>query len=427
MDIKYKVIIIGGGISGLIMAICLSKIKIPFILLENRNKIEAMHGSHITLFPNSLKVLDQLNLLKDIKEHGTKLEKLHFWNNEKYIKEEKIINNDENDKNKDVIVIKRSDLMFILSKNINPDLIKNNKKVNKIELYDNITKVYCEDTSEFTSEILIGCDGAWSITRREMYKNIEINNGILSNNDKKELKASYVAVSLYTDPLPNIANEICAITYTNKNKVASYFLQKDKSIGIYLGYKINLNNESKMTKWKNITKEDIINEIGNELTPFKNNDEYYTLKEIINKSNFCIKVNLEEKLFDTWYYKNIVLVGDSVHKMLPWIGQGANQAIEDVIVLVNCLLENDFNDLENSFKKYVSIRKPRAYKAVKESKYSTKMLLCENIFWNLIYKITINYFYNNKYLYITKIIKVKQYIIYYVLMFKIIKSKISKK
>lgn len=393
MYTKYKTIIIGGGISGLLTAICLKKNKIPFILLESRNKIESMHGSHITLFPNSLKVLDQLNLLKDIEEHGTKLETLHFWNNGKYIRKEKIINNNNNGNN--VIVIKRSDFMFILWKNIDHDSIRINKKVIKIEQHKYFAKVFCEDSSEYVSEFVIGADGAWSITRNEMYRHINEDNNYLPKCDNDGLKSSYVAISISTEPLHDIVNETSAITYTRNNKVTSYFLQKDKSMGIYIGYKTNLNNESNISRWKNITKNDIIKEVGNELTPFKkNNNEYYVLKEIIDKSNFCIKVNLEDKFFKTWNYKNIVIVGDAAHKMLPWIGQGANQAIEDVIVLINCLLDNNFGNLNDSFIKYGLIRKPRALKSVKKSQIATKTLLCENILWSSVYKFTINYLYS---------------------------------
>jgi salicylate hydroxylase len=39
----------------------------------------------------------------------------------------------------------------------------------------------------------------------------------------------------------------------------------------------------------------------------------------------------------TWYRDRVVLLGDSCHATLPYVGQGANQAIEDAIVLADCL------------------------------------------------------------------------------------------
>lgn len=46
---------------------------------------------------------------------------------------------------------------------------------------------------------------------------------------------------------------------------------------------------------------------------------------------------LEEGTFKTWYHDRLVLLGDSIHKMTPNIGQGANMAIEDAAALTNLL------------------------------------------------------------------------------------------
>lgn len=48
-------------------------------------------------------------------------------------------------------------------------------------------------------------------------------------------------------------------------------------------------------------------------------------------------VVLEEGTFKTWYHNRLVLLGDSIHKMTPNIGQGANMAIEDAAALTNVL------------------------------------------------------------------------------------------
>lgn len=37
------------------------------------------------------------------------------------------------------------------------------------------------------------------------------------------------------------------------------------------------------------------------------------------------------------YYDRCVLLGDSAHATLPYVGQGANQALEDAYVLADCL------------------------------------------------------------------------------------------
>jgi salicylate hydroxylase len=55
----------------------------------------------------------------------------------------------------------------------------------------------------------------------------------------------------------------------------------------------------------------------------------------------------------------VVVIGDAAHPMLPFQAQGANQAIEDAIVLAICLAEADSDDVATALKRYEEIRLPR--------------------------------------------------------------------
>lgn len=76
-----------------------------------------------------------------------------------------------------------------------------------------------------------------------------------------------------------------------------------------------------------------------------------------------------------WYKGRVVLAGDAAHPTSPHIGQGANQAFEDVYHLIRVLLK--FNPdgsppstevLEKAFKEYESIRIPRTTDLVREAR-----------------------------------------------------------
>lgn len=55
----------------------------------------------------------------------------------------------------------------------------------------------------------------------------------------------------------------------------------------------------------------------------------------------------------------VVLVGDAAHPMLPYMSQGANQALEDAVVLVDCLGDCAPRDLARAVRRYEELRKPR--------------------------------------------------------------------
>ncbi|MEV6773978.1 FAD-dependent oxidoreductase [Nocardia sp. NPDC051030] len=62
----------------------------------------------------------------------------------------------------------------------------------------------------------------------------------------------------------------------------------------------------------------------------------------------------------TWCSRSVALVGDAAHAMVPHLGQGANQAIQDAFALAECLVEADRSNLEERLRTYEQVRKARA-------------------------------------------------------------------
>lgn len=66
-----------------------------------------------------------------------------------------------------------------------------------------------------------------------------------------------------------------------------------------------------------------------------------------------------------WHKGRTCLLGDSCHATLPFVGQGANQAIEDSIVLANWLPAASNGDYQEAFESYYSQRFRRTRRIVK--------------------------------------------------------------
>jgi salicylate hydroxylase len=65
---------------------------------------------------------------------------------------------------------------------------------------------------------------------------------------------------------------------------------------------------------------------------------------------------------ETWTQGRIALLGDAAHAMLPFLAQGAAQAIEDAEALAECLKEADAVSAPEALKRYEAARRPRANK-----------------------------------------------------------------
>ncbi len=62
---------------------------------------------------------------------------------------------------------------------------------------------------------------------------------------------------------------------------------------------------------------------------------------------------------ERWSEGRITLLGDAAHAMLPFFAQGAAQAIEDAVVLADCLQKADAGTVPQALQRYEAIRRPR--------------------------------------------------------------------
>jgi FAD dependent monooxygenase len=392
---KLKVIIVGVGIAGLVLANCLIDTNIDFIMLEMYDYKKEYHGSDFYLSPNGIRVLDQLGIWERIKDKGVFTNFVDFIgkDNNKWATldwtgiEEKY--------GYPIFSIIRQKLLIELWRNINDNNIDIGKKVINIKEYDEKKlEVICEDGTTYKCDFVVGADGSFSKVRKIIYE--EIGNELPdSDRDYLNLNSEYSAIFGVSKKSEDISCNGRLEWHIQPN--LSYFLhvqpEPNNEITWFLGEK---KDETVKDKYNKLDLE----EIKNKYKDLKTNHGC-TLGDILDRSIVSIKVNLEEKLFETWYHNRIVLIGDAAHKLLPYGSQGANQAIEDAVVLTNCLY-NYFknytknyknmttNDYKNIFEEYQSLRKPRVKKLFDESKNTKDLINIPNLYYKILSKIIYN-------------------------------------
>jgi len=71
---------------------------------------------------------------------------------------------------------------------------------------------------------------------------------------------------------------------------------------------------------------------------------------------------------------NLTLLGDAAHLMPPYAGEGVNMAMQDALELSDCLLSNDYNDIQSAIAAYEKQMRTRASAATQVSLENTEWM-----------------------------------------------------
>ena len=70
----FRVIVVGGGIAGLALSLCLSKAGVDHVVIEAYPEIASPRGASIGFWPHGMKILSQIGCFEDIKKQSVPME-----------------------------------------------------------------------------------------------------------------------------------------------------------------------------------------------------------------------------------------------------------------------------------------------------------------------------------------------------------------
>jgi 2-polyprenyl-6-methoxyphenol hydroxylase-like FAD-dependent oxidoreductase len=196
---------------------------------------------------------------------------------------------------------------------------------------DQVTVSYSDGSSD-TVDIVVGADGVRSQVRSHVLDG--------------DLQPRYIGQSAFRVNLPRLPEIDRIILQEGPQGMAGFV-----PIGPELAYFFY---NAQMDRSERIADADLPRVLREHLAPFggltgRARDEFIT-------DDSVIVLRPEEALIADapWHRGRIVLVGDAVHAITPHLGQGAAQAIEDGVVLAECLAKHD--DLEAAFTEFATRR-----------------------------------------------------------------------
>ena len=253
-------------------------------------------------------------------------------------------------------VINRPDLQEILideCKKLKPDFIQNG---NPVEGYTtngkgNGVTVKLSDGKTADADVLVGSDGIWSSVRAQMYGE-EVKKS--SSDLKKRQGCTYSGYTVFAGETVLSTADYYETGYKVYIGPQRYFVTSDVGEGRiqwYAFFALPPGTKRAPSGWGGSTRDGQADEEENLVDYIKGLHEGWT-DEIMTVLDATPPSSVEQRdLYDrapellrSWADGNVVLCGDAVHPMMPNLGQGGCQAIEDAYVLTELLSETKSTD-----------------------------------------------------------------------------------
>jgi len=341
-DYRNHIGIIGGGIAGLTLGCVLLKQGIPAIIFEKMSE-ETSHGAAISLSFNALCLLDRLDIYADLK-------------NQSFIHSEASIQGPQKEissfQTPEVLTTRRQTLMSLLYSryiNLGGEIFYHHD----LARFD-VAKSEATFTNEnkYTLKHLTACDGIRSSIRdtffaanqNPIYSGYSAWRGIGKSNLQK------IHFALGPD-----------------SHIVSYPINNDGDVSF-----VAVRKEDYQFKesWKEK------GSISDLLDDFSAYDPkvFPTLEDSVTLYKWGIYIRPPLK---SMISKNITLIGDAAHPMVPFLGQGGCMAIEDAYAFgILCNMTNC--DFKKAQKTYDSIRSKRTKKIQRMSMMQGKIYHMKN-------------------------------------------------
>ena len=327
-----KVVIIGGGIAGLSMAIYLRSNDIEVVVCERDDTIPVngnaflMHSEGVMVlkeltygqysrktFPGSF--IDQFSLRRPNDEE-IKFQKMDPWQ-----------------------CIKRRDIVEYLYDFYPCDEIRYSRKFSHFEYEGDraVAAVFQNGEKEY-GDIFIGADGGRSRVREELFGPTRY-----TSTRVKEILGIYKCKEI----CDQLRGQFTKYQHKEKGIAIGMIPSSEDELVWYIQYDVKITDIDDDCSPRQLQK--FCQSILSEFPPI--------VQEILKNNDFSSSYIWHTRDFDVipaFHKNNVVLIGDAAHLALPFSSAGTTNALVDAHTLMQCLLEE--KECEPAFKKFYALR-----------------------------------------------------------------------
>jgi salicylate hydroxylase len=339
MSKVQKVAVVGAGIGGLNAAIALIQRGFDVTVYEQADQLGEI-GAGIQLSPNASRVLMALGLDKDFEAIAFEPNRhvVRNWKSGGIVSATQMKGVFRPQYGAGYFGAHRADLHAVLQRAVPASAIRLNAKCIGVTQNAERAVILFADGSHTEADVVIGADGIRSAVRAGLY-----------GPDAPRFTGHIVWRGLVpTTALPKgLIEPDMTAWFGPKGTVVHYYVRRGEIVNWIAHYEADWREESWSVEsdWR---------EAAQAYAGW-----HPLLNELFSRTERCYKWALYDRdPLPRWTQGRVTLLGDAAHPMLPYLAQGAAQAIEDGYVLADMLAQHR-GDPEEALLAYQQARLPR--------------------------------------------------------------------
>jgi salicylate hydroxylase len=347
VDRKLRVVVIGGGIGGLTAARALLRRGLDVRVYESSPELKEI-GAGVALGPNAMKALRSLDLEEPVRAIGyhAAAQLLRTWKGRMISKTDATLAAQRFGANG--CTIHRADLLDVLAQSVPADVVTLSARCESVATDAVGAAARFTDGTEIEADVVIGADGIHSAVRS----------------------------SLFGPDAPQFTGRICYRSVIPVAELPARKLEPYEGLwlgphgtlvvyGVRRGELVNIVAHYEDATYQH---ESWIAECDRAEIQQRYRRWHASLQEIFAAGDIWYKWALYDRdPIPAWTKGRTTILGDAAHPMLPYLGQGAGQAIEDGCVLAAALARLG-DDPSAALQLYERSRRPRASRVVLTSR-----------------------------------------------------------
>lgn len=351
-----RIIIVGGGIGGICAALALREHGIDSVVLEQAKALKEV-GAGVQIAANGALVLRRLGLEQRLDAMSVKPLSLEYRDMESG---KPMVSWPVGPKSAELYGaplynVHRADLIEMLAGALPRECIKFNARCAAIGQSKEGAWVQLESGELIQGDAIVGADGIHSVVRETLYGPAE---------------ASFANLLVWRALIP--AERMQAGDYEERG---NYWVGPGRSIVSYWVRPKKLYSFLASVPATEVHRESWADsgDVNDLMRSFQGAEpQVMRMLEAID-SAFITGMYYRDPL-PHWTEGRITLMGDSAHAMVPYLAQGACQAIEDAWVLARCLARHGVGDINGGLLEYEDRRRPRTTRVQAAARSMVKLV-----------------------------------------------------